>query len=254
MPPKVEPEEEKEKAKERPSYSGDPIQIPANCDPQKLSQLGMICNAASPCEMWLELTAVREAGEGVVAAGDIYSRVNMAEGVVLYSADGGAKWTEAIERIPGAALDEMQFADEEHGWIVGRQYVGGGQQPFLLATEDGGKSWRSWPLDEDEDYRGTVLQLRFDSPEHGFAVLERPAGDGDPYEMRETFNGGRSWSLREVTADRPALPGSRRRAPEPSVRMREESDKDVFVVERRTGDSWEALGRFAGSSGSCGAE
>ena len=93
--------------------------------------------------------------------------------------------------------------------------------------------------------------MRFDSPEHGFLIVERPAGSGDPYEMRETFNGGRSWSLRQVTADRPALPGSRRRVPEPTVRVREEAAEDIYFVERRAGESWEGLGAFTGSAGVC---
>jgi hypothetical protein len=123
-----------------------------------------------------------------------------------------------------------------------------------MATEDGGKSWARRPIDEDEDYRGSVLELRFDSPEHGFLIMERPAGLGDPFEMRETFNGGRSWSVRQLTAERPPLPGSRRRVVEPNVRVREEPGEDVYLVERRAGDSWDALASFSGSAGVCGAE
>jgi len=171
---------------------------------------------------------------------------------VLRTADGGATWTEAADRIVAAALDELHFVDDEHGWIVGREIVGGGQRPLLLATDDGGESWSRWRIDEDEDYRGSVLQLRFDSPTHGYVVIERPAGAIDPYEMRETFNGGRSWHLRQITAERPALPGSRRRIPEPTARIREDDEEGYFAVERREEGTWLLLGRFETLTGVCG--
>ncbi len=254
MPPKVETAEEEEAPKPPPTYAGERMEILAGCKPEALGAMGMVCSAASPCEMSLELTAAREAGDNLVVIGDVYATSATVESIVLRSGDGGETWTEAADRIAGAALDELQFADGEHGWIVGRDIVGGSQQPFLLATSDGGKSWNRRDIEEDEDYRGSVLQLRFDSPEHGFLIVERPAGLGDPYEMRETFNGGRSWSLRQVTAERPALPGSRRRIPEPGVRVRAEAAEDLYVVEQKMGDSWQSIGSFQGSAGICGAE
>jgi hypothetical protein len=250
MPPKVE-EEEKPKVKEPPSYAGERIEITAECEQEKLGSLGMICNTASPCEMRLELTGAREAGESVVAIGDVYSPSATVESLVLRTTDDGATWIEAAERIAGASFDELHFADAEHGWIVARDNVGGGHQPFLLASDDSGKSWTRWAIDEDEDFRGSVLQVRFDSPEHGFVIVERAGGLGDPFELRETFNGGRSWSLRQVTAERPALPGSRRRVPEPNVRTREDAGEGLYVVERRAGADWDVLGRFLGTAGVC---
>lgn len=254
MPPKVEPEEEKAKENEPPTYSGERMQIACECDPDKLTAAGLICSAASPCEIWLELTAVREAGDAVVAIGDLYSTTATAASVVLRSKDGGATWTEPAERFIGTALDELHFVDHDHGWILGREMAGGGQRPILLATDDGGRSWSRRQIEEDEDYRGSVVQLRFDSPEHGYVIVERPAGSGDPFEMRETFNGGRSWGLRQVTAERPALPGSRRRIPEPTARIRENDADGYFAVERREGETWRLLGRFESSTASCGQE
>ncbi|MEZ5363841.1 MAG: hypothetical protein R2748_16250 [Bryobacterales bacterium] len=254
MPPKIEVEEEENKPKEPPRYSGETTEIPAECDPARLSALGLPCSAASPCEMSLELTAAGEAGEAVIAIGDLYSPSATIASVVLRSDDGGASWTEAHERITGAALDELHFSGEENAWIVGRENIGGGQRPFLLASDDGGKSWRLRPIDEDEDFRGSVLQLRFDSPEHGFLILEKPTQKGDPYELRESFNGGRSWSLRQVTAERPALPGSRRRTPEPSVRVSEPAADNLFLVERREAGEWRTLGRFSAKAGVCGGQ
>ncbi|MCB1020033.1 MAG: hypothetical protein KDC27_08895 [Acidobacteria bacterium] len=254
MPPKIEAEEEEKKPKEPPKYSGETIEIPAECDPARLSALGLPCSAASPCEMSLELTAAGQAGEAVVVIGDLYSPSATIASVVLRSDDGGASWIEAHERITGAALDELHFSGDDHAWIVGRETIGGGHRPFLLASEDGGKSWRLRPIDEDEDFRGAVLQLRFDSPEHGFLILERPTDKGDPYELRESFNGGRSWSLRQITAERPALPGSRRRTPEPNVRVSEPSSDDLFLVEQREAGEWRTLGRFSAAAGVCGVQ
>jgi hypothetical protein len=254
MPPKVEPQEEKAEEKGPPTYSGERIRIGSDCSPATLAAAGTICSAASPCELWLELTAAREAGGAAVAVGDLYAASAAVESIVLRTADDGETWTEAAARIPGAALDELHFVDGEHGWILGRELSGGGQRPILLATDDSGASWARRQIDDDEDYRGAVLQMRFDSPKHGYVIVERPAGAGDPFEMRETFNGGRSWSLLQVTADRPALPGSRRRIPEPTARVREDSADNSLAVERREGESWLELGRFEGSAGACGAE
>jgi hypothetical protein len=251
MPPKVEPEKAEEKAKEPLRYSGERIEITSDCEEMRLSAAGMICAEASPCEMRLELTAGVNAGDAVVAIGDLYSVSATLESIVLRSEDGGATWVEAADRIAGVSLDEIQFSGDEHGWIVAREHIGGGHRPFLLATDDGGRTWSARSIDDDEDFRGAVLQLRFDSPEHGYLVVEQAAGAGDPYEMRETHNGGRSWSLRQVTADRPALPGSRRRIPDPVVQVREDSADDHYVVERRANGDWAAIGRFLGSAGTC---
>ena len=254
IPPKTPEKEVEEDEKERGPviYSGEEIAIASTCEPETLSRAGMICNAASPCEIELELTAAREAGEAVVVAGDLYSSSATVEAIILRTEDGGSTWVEAVDRMGGTALDEMQFVDGEHGWIVGRETIGGGQRPFLLASDDGGASWARREIEDDEDYRGAVLELRFDSPEHGMVIVERPAGLGDPFEMRESFNGGRSWSLRQLTSERPALPGSRRRVVAPTVQVREEDGGELYVVERRSGESWEALGRFVAAAGVCG--
>ncbi len=251
-PPKVEPEEEADENDGPPAYSGERIRLELDCDSDRLQAAGVICTPASPCEVWLELTAARLADEAVVVIGDLYTAAANLEGVVLRTVDGGSSWTEAAERLAATSLDELHFVDKDHGWALGREGVGGGQRPILLATDDAGRSWSRRYIDEDGDYRGEVLQLRFDSPDHGFAIVERAAGGGDPYEMRETFNGGRSWSLRQVTAGRPALPSSRRRILEPRARVREDSADNSLAIERREADEWVAAGLFEGLVGVCG--
>ena len=46
----------------------------------------------------------------------------------------------------GAAIDRIQFFDAETGWAAGEQLEPLPQDPFLLLTTDGGKSWRRRPM------------------------------------------------------------------------------------------------------------
>src|SRR6185369_6397080 len=73
---------------------------------------------------------------------------------------------------------EVQFLDSERGWAVGE----GG---FIIATEDGGRSWsrRSSPVFED------LSSVRFADASHGWAVANQSA------RMIGTTDGGRTWSL-----------------------------------------------------------
>ena len=252
-PPKLEADEKKEAPPPPPTYSGDPIAVPVDCDAGRLHTVGLFCVAATPCEIFAEWTAAAKAGEALIVAGGFYGSAAPVESAVLRSEDGGATWMEAAERILGAALDEMSFVDANHGWIVGRQSVGGGWRPFLLATTDGGASWARRAIDPDEDNSGMVAELRFDSPEHGYAILERPAGADDPYELYETYNGGRSWSIRQIAAARPAIPGSRRRPLEAAARIGEGA-KGATAVEVREGGGWRVAARFSERAGVCGHE
>ena len=62
-------------------------------------------------------------------------------GKVLATSDGGAHW--AVQRIPGPRpllLGQMACSDADHCWIVG---VGAKNPRLLLATADGGTTWRT---------------------------------------------------------------------------------------------------------------
>lgn len=78
----------------------------------------------APDRVFLDTVAL--AGARLVAAGE--------HGVIAYSDDDGATWTQATVPVD-ATLTSVAFATPEIGWAVGNYGV-------ILQTTDGGKSWQ----------------------------------------------------------------------------------------------------------------
>ncbi len=238
-------------------YSGEHIILPLTCERERLEYAGLLCTDSRPCDLSVDWTAVASSGEIVVLAGEIYNARGALESVVLVSADEGQSWTESAERVPAAGMTQVQFTDAEHGWVGGQQGdVATGQKPFLLATADGGKSWkRRLLLSGEESRHGVVLEFRFDSPDHGFVVLEKIAAAGDPYELHETHNGGRSWNTRQIVSERPVIPGGRfRNVREEAWRIVEGPHGEDWLIEHRSDaepDGWAQRASFAANLGRC---
>jgi photosystem II stability/assembly factor-like uncharacterized protein len=101
--------------------------------------LGATCAAAEPPEAAPRaaeharlaahslLIALAAAGERLVAVGD--------RGVIVYSDDRGARWTQAASVPVQALLTGVCFFDDRRGVAVGHDEV-------ILATQDAGISWR----------------------------------------------------------------------------------------------------------------
>ncbi|MCG8650561.1 MAG: glycoside hydrolase [Pirellulales bacterium] len=245
--PKVEEEKEPEEAP-IPTYAGADIRLPVNCQIEKLEYAGLLCSSERPCNLSLDMTALAASGDFVVLAGEIYSTEATFESVVISSSDGGETWKEAAERVAAAGIEAIEIVEEVHAWAAGQQGdTATVEKPFTLYTDDAGESWSLRKLGTlDEPVRGVVVDLRLDSPKHGYMVLENLAATGDRFQLRETFNGGRSWSVRQITAERPKIPGGRfLRPPEKLWRIREESDR--WLIERRNEaepDGWTAAAGF----------
>ena len=161
---------------------------------------------------------------------------------------------DAAQPLPRSALESVRFVDAKHGWIAGQEHtLGFTQMPFLLATDDGGVSWSPWSIQPvDDDRSGAILEYRFDSPEHGYVVIERIAAESDPFELYETYNGGRAWSVREISSERPKIPGSLRRDPTVPWQLQEEPGSGVYLLQRQSDDGgWSDAARFAATLGSC---
>jgi len=111
-------------------------------------------------------------------------------GVIVHSEDGGATW-ERISlpddfKLPDSVLDTgvdpgdailygLSFADADHGWIAG-------EFGTLLATTDGGRSWRQLP----SGLESTLFGIGFADAQHGIAV-------GIDGVILATEDGGQSW-------------------------------------------------------------
>jgi photosystem II stability/assembly factor-like uncharacterized protein len=72
------------------------------------------------------LIDIARAGERLVAVGE--------RGHVLYSDDSGQRWTQAPVPV-SVMLTAVWFLDAQHGWAVGHDGM-------IIATDDGGASWR----------------------------------------------------------------------------------------------------------------
>jgi len=117
--------------------------------------------------------------------------------VILRTEDGGCTWQEAYrDERPEIFFDGMDFWDDRRGIAYGDP-IGGVMQ--LLATADGGASWKSISQTAD---------IRLDDGEAGFAASGtgiRTLGSGDVFiatggnraRLLYSANGGQTWTLND---------------------------------------------------------
>jgi photosystem II stability/assembly factor-like uncharacterized protein len=97
--------------------------------------------------------------------------------VIRVTTDGGRTWR-AQHAAGTNGLSSVAFADDRHGWAVGVHNL-------LLATTDGGTSWKPEKPDVRRD--GNLYDVAFVDAQHGWIV-----GSGGV--IRATANGGRTWT------------------------------------------------------------
>jgi len=100
------------------------------------------------------LLDVATAGDRLVAVGE--------RGHVLYSDDGGRSWTQ-VPVPTRATLTGVHFEGADAGWAVGHDAV-------ILRTLDGGLSWERVQYAPREEFPRVLLDVWFESREHGFAI------------------------------------------------------------------------------------
>jgi len=251
--PEIEPEEEKEEEPQPVQlvYEGQPLQLQFECLQENFPGAGVHCSPETPCELFLELTSIASAGEKVFLAGDIHTSSAAISTVLLASEDGGTTWTEAAGRILSAGLERLQFADEKHGWAAGHEWqLDDSLRPFFLVTSNGGKTWLRHDIWDETDRTGALLDYYFDSPKHGYVIVERTAA-ADPFELYESLNGGRSWIIREISSDRPRLRNVPVAAEQPSWRFRENRESGSYEIQQLADGSWWKRAEFAPQAGVC---
>jgi photosystem II stability/assembly factor-like uncharacterized protein len=226
--------------------------LPFSCTADDIQWAGMNCSDDSPCPIFLELTAAASEGDKFFAIGNIHSTSVTLYSVVLGSDDTGRTWKEIHPRIRGAGLDHLQFVDTETGFAAGQQLFPLPQDPFVLLTSDGGKSWRQQNIftESAENRFGSVLEFHFGSKSSGGAVIDRgQGGDSGRYALFDSPNGGETWQIKEES-NKPlhlkALP------PEQSDwRVRADGPTQSFALEKRLGDRWIHRAAFAVKIGVC---
>ncbi len=112
------------------------------------------------------------------------TNLNDAHGAVLQqTTDGGITWTKKIfSTTAGDAGLEVQFADENHGWILIYNFISG--NPQYLKTTDGGSSWNP--------FIGMGI-FYFADANNGWAISAAGAQSKPPYKIYHTTNGGNDW-------------------------------------------------------------
>jgi hypothetical protein len=230
--------------------TGEPIRVPFTCAEEELQAAGLLCTEADPCAIYLELSAVAPAGKKLFLAGNLHATAGTLASILLSSDDAGATWKEPAARIRGAALDQIQIYDLEHGWAAGEVQYPLPSDPFFLLTIDGGQTWRQRPVSDDGG-PGSVQLFWFDSAKHGELIVDAGrSAPGGRYATWESETGGDTWMARAATAKMPAL----RRAPpagDADFRIHAAASGARYDIEKRAGEKWETLASFLIEAASC---
>jgi photosystem II stability/assembly factor-like uncharacterized protein len=223
------------------------------CTEDDIREFGLTCDEEEPCPVFLEIAAVEAAGSTLVLSGNLHTQATTMFGVLLVSEDGGQSWTEPAKRLKWAALEHIQFADFQHGWVSGVMLEPLPRDPFFMITSDGGKTWRRRPMFDDAHF-GSIQQFWFDSEKSGELILDASQGAIRRYEVHATMTGGDSWEVKETTRTQPRLARARPRE-NPTWRVRVDSAAKAYRVEKRviqaTGEGWETAAVFPVAAGEC---
>jgi len=232
--------------------TGKPMVVGFRCTEEDMRWAGLACSLDDPCPVYLELAAAESTGQRVFAAGNIHTGAATLYTILLGSDDNGQSWREVHERVRGAGLDHVQFAGGDVGWVSGLMFAPLPQDPFLLLTTDGGRSWRAHPV-FDEPRFGSIQQFHFEDNRAGTLVIDRGArASGDRWELYESNDGGETWNVKE-TSVKPIRP-RRSATGNPEWRVRTDGPSKSFHVEHRVGQRWIGIGAFAVNLGSCKGE
>ena len=230
-----------------------PIRIAYECTEADADALGLTCTMEDPCPVFLELASADAAGGRLIAAGNLHTKNVTLYGIVLASEDNGVTWSEPHERIRAAALEQIEFLDLQNGWINGESIDPLDRDPFLLITNDGGRTWRRKPVVDDTKY-ATIAQFHFDTPSHGELVLDASQRSSVRQELYETMTGGESWELKQVNNAPIRLKNARNAnqggpnqggSNQATTRVRTDAASGAFVIERGGGRTWNRVASFA---------
>ncbi len=230
--------------------AGKPMRVPVQCTDDDIQWAGLTCSEEEPCPVYLELSAVEAVGNKLFLIGNIHSSTTTLYSLLLTSDDAGKTWREPHSRMRGTGFDHIQFLDFETGWISGQQLQPLPRDPFLLATADGGKTWRELPI-FSESRVGAIQQFRFDSRKTGSLVIDRlQSGEAARYERYETPSGGESWMIREAS-ERPIRLRGLDSLASADWRLHADAGSKSFRVEKRQGERWAVIASFLVPVGQC---
>lgn len=158
---------------------------------------------------------------------------------IMETTNGGQTWTG--KAAPGMWLFDLQFTDENHGYVVGRdnEQAGG----FVLVTKNGGKTWASnlmtgthgfyritcpssqvaytcgylgviWKTTDGGDTWTTLhvgqpgdvfTDISFITPEIGYAAAGKNSEFYNTTQLYRTIDGGENWTLVKEFTDEESI-------------------------------------------------
>lgn len=232
--------------------TGKPMVLPFQCTPEDIQAAGFTCSEEAPCPVYLELSAAAASGSKYYLAGNIHSDAVTLFAILLGSEDAGRTWREINPRIRGAGLDFLQFQDAQTGWAAGQQLFPLPQDPFVLATTDGGKTWRQQSVfgESAENHFGSIQQFFFNSRTAGSVVIDRSqGGDAGPFALYESADGGVSWSIVEQSNKPLRIKGAP--TADSEWRVRVDAAAKAFLMEHRQGAAWTPRAAFSVDIAAC---
>ena len=232
--------------------TGKPIRLPFQCTLDDIQAAGLACSDDDPCPVYLELTTVESVGNRIFAAGNLHTQTVTVSSALIGSEDAGHTWREVHGRLRTSTLDRIQFLDPETGWISGESVSPLPQDPFLLLTTDGGKTWLQREVfDENaENHLGMIQAFAFTARDAGTLIIDRGQGsDSDRYELYESADGGQSWGFRQSSQKQLRL--KQPPVPNPEWRIRADRASAAFILEHRQGPKWGTVASFLVKVGVC---
>ena len=229
--------------------NGEPMRVPFACNESDLQAGGLLCTDDEPCAIYLELSAVAAQGGKLLVAGDLHATSATLASVLLSSDDAGLTWKEPTARVPGSALEHLQFLDAQHAWAAGEVQYPLARDPFFLLSTDGGSYWRQQPVTDDGG-PGSVLRFWFDSPQHGELIVDAgKTAEPGRYGLYEAETGGTGWMLRSSTLQLPKLANAPASTESADFRIR--ASGNANRIEKRAGEKWETAASFLVETASC---
>jgi photosystem II stability/assembly factor-like uncharacterized protein len=115
---------------------------------------------------------------------------------IMISDNGGVSWSTKILNASGITPEDRIydafFADEDLGWLVGKDSQG---FAFVIKTEDGCETWEKINVEQASSF-GSV---NFLSDQEGYATVNTmDYGDNPNYKLYHTLDGGSTWSPIEM--------------------------------------------------------
>ncbi len=221
-----------------------PIRVAYECTAADTQAAGLGCSEEDPCPVYIELSNVDSVGAKIFVTGNIHTPMVTLYSILLASEDNGSTWTEPHPRIHTSGLDQIQFVDLQNGWISGANLQGAPRDPFLLITNDGGKTWRERPIFE-ETRVAAIERFSFDTPAKGTMLIDARLDNGK-HEVYETSTGGESWTIQ---ANSPAA--QEKPAGASAWRVRADAATHSYVIEKPDHNRWQKVASFLVNIGSC---